>query len=226
MKKIGALLMVFLGLQFVNGQVINVNGVDTFFNLDNDVSKESDLSPEVLSKKYLTEGFKPASIDNQGKVFFLRYNIYENEMEFAKDAGVYYMRKAVGTRVHFRTLKTTYECFEVDGKLLFYQVYDENDSSKLRLITKQSVRYTKAEKAINSYDVDKPAKYTRRKDEQFFVLNNEVYEIPRKKKDFYAFFKTSSKDIKDYMKKEKLGYKDPEDLTKIVEYYNQRKAIK
>lgn len=218
--------MMMLGLQTLSAQVMNVNGVDTFFNLDNDVSKESDLPAEVLRKKYLTEGFKPARIGTQNKVFFLRYNIFANQMEFAKDAGVYYMRKSPGTRVHFRTLNATFECFSFEGKDRFFQVYDKNDASKLRLLTKQSVRFTKAEKALHGYDVDKPAKYTRRKDEQFFALNNEIVPVPRKKKDFYAFFKSSAKEVKDYMKKEKLGYKKPEDLVKIVVFYNGLKEIK
>lgn len=220
MKKLAALLMVFFGLQLTNGQVINVNGVDSFFNLDDDANNDNDIPAKFLSKIYLSDGFKPAIINDEKKVYFLRFNIYKNQMEFAKDAGVYNMKKALGTRVHFRTLNATYECINKNGRPTFFKVYDTNDDSKLRLITRESVRYVKAEKALHGYDVDKPAKYVRTKDQQYFSFNNQLLEVPKKKKSFYAFFKSNAKTIKDYMKKEKLGYKSAEDLSKVVAYYN------
>lgn len=220
MRKFVTLLMVFFGLQLTNGQVINVNGVDSFFNVDNNVNKESDIPTKFLSKIYLSEGFKPAVINDEKKVYFLRFNIYKNQMEFAKDAGVYNMKKAIGTKVHFRTLNVTYECINRNGRPTFFKVYDNNDNTKLRLLTRESVRYVKAEKALHGYDVDKPAKYVRTKDQQYFSFNNQLIEVPKKKKTFYAFFKSNVKSIKDYMKKEKLGYKNPEDLNKVVAFYN------
>ncbi len=225
MKKFVALVMMLFGFQLTNGQAINVNGVDSFFNLEKDVS-EDDSSSEVLGKKYLTKGFKPASIDDESKVFFLRFNIYRNQMEFAKDAGVYNMNKAVGTRVHFRTLDATYECFDFDGRLTFLKVYDNTDSNKLRLVTKESIRYIKAEKALHGYDVDKPAKYVRSKDQQFFVIDNKMVEVPRKKKSFFAYFESDANNIKDFVKKEKLSYKKVKDINKIIAHYNEFKNIK
>lgn len=225
MKKLLFLLIAISCFQISNSQVFNVNGVDSFLVLDKDDGLDSNLSPEdkrkIRLKKYLTEGFKPANIGKDKSVFFLRYNIYADQMEFVKEEKVYYLKKEKDTKLTFRTLQKTYQVLELNGDLGYYVLQSESD--KMGLVTKEIVRFIEAQKARTNYDEDKPADYRRQKDQHYFVVSGELYKVPKKKKDFYAFFKSNQGAIKKYMKKEKLGYKSAKDLIKIVAFNNSLK---
>ena len=170
---------------------------------------------------YLTEGFKPANVGDEKNVFFLRYNIYEDQMEFVKEEKVYYLKKDKNSKILFRTLNKTYKCFDLNGDLEYFNVVVE--SSKIGLASKEKVQFTEAKKARTNYDDDKPADYRRLNDEYYFIKDNMVIKMPKKKKDFLSFFKKNESDVKKHMKSEKLSHKDLDDLKKIVLFNNSLK---
>lgn len=223
MKKLTFILSFFLLITCtIHGQLIKVNGVESFLAVENKDFDQTQLSPEdirkIKLKKYLTEGFKPSSIDGNKEVFYLRYNMYEDQMEFVKEEKVYFLKKNSNLKILFRTLKKTYKCMNLNGDLNYFLLHIE--SEKLGLVTRESVKFIKPQKAKTSYGTDKPADYRRQKDITYFTLNNELYKVPKKKKDFLAFFKSNQNEIKKFMKAKKLGYKNIEDLKMIVTFNN------
>lgn len=217
MKQLVVLFItVFAFAATVNAQVININGVDQILD-----PKEAEEVPDILKgiqyKKYLTKDYKPAYVDDFKVRAFLRYNIYEDQMEFVKDENVYYLKKEEGRIVRFAD-KTKYMVYGLDGDPQFFLVHQEG---KNLLLAKQIVKYVEAREPNSGYDRGTPPDYKRRRDELYIAFNGkDITLVPRKKKAFYALFGDNSDAVKSFMKKNKLGYKSVDDLKKVVEYIN------
>lgn len=226
LRKIGLLVLMLIGLQTVTAQISNNVDKASYFKMDKDVSEKPILTMATYDNKFLSKNFTTATINDELTVASLRFNLLNNQMEYAKDGGVFHMKKSTGTRVFFKSLNVTYECFDLNGSLTFLEVYDANDQNSLRVATKQSVSFIPAESAVGGgYRSDRPAKYIRKRDEYYFILNNTVTEVPRGKKDFFNFFNTRAKEIKEFMKSERLNRKKLEDIQKVVEFFNNSDDI-
>ncbi len=207
------LVSIFLSISSYT-QVIQVNGLPTVLTTTGEIP--DDLKA-IQHKKYLSQDYKPSYVDDMKERAFLRYNIYDDQMEFIKDGTIYYLVKDEGRRVRFAD-KTTYRVYDFNGKKSFFLIHSEGKNS---LIAKLSVRFVEAKKAGSGYEADKPADFKRRKDELYFVLPNKgIIKVPSKKKEFFNLFGSESSSIKDYMMKNKLNYKKSKDLKMLVTYMN------
>ena len=217
MKQIIVLLVaVFAFSLTADAQIVRVNGMEQILS-----PKEADEVPVDLKgiqyKKYISKDYKPAYVDDFKERAFLRYNIYEDQMEFVKDDNIYYLKKDIGRKVHFAD-NTNYLVFGLEGEPQFFLVHEEGKSM---LLAKQIVRYVEAREPNSGYDRGTPADYKRRKDELYLAIEGKnLVKIPRKKKAFFAIFGSNASKIKDYAKKNRLGYKSASDLKKIVAYFN------
>jgi mannose-6-phosphate isomerase-like protein (cupin superfamily) len=199
-----------------HAQLIRVNGYETILSPKKGEDIPDDLKA-IQYKKYLTQDYKPAYVDDFKERAFLRYNIFEDQMEFVKDENIYYLKKDVGRTIRFAD-NSIYKVYDLNGEPHFFLVHTDGKNA---LIAKHVVRFIEGKKATSGYDRDKPADYKRRKDELYFVLDGKgLVEVPSKKKDFYAVFGSNGNTIKDYMKKNKLNYKKEEDLKKVILYLN------
>jgi hypothetical protein len=174
-------------------------------------------SLEMEQKKYLVYAYEIASVDDYDTKAYVRYNIYEDQMEFVKDKSIYYLTKEVGRKVHFKESGFSYKVFELKGEMGFFKVYLEGKTS---LVAKQTVKYVDAKVAKSGYDRAKPADYKRKKDELYISFNKALVKVPSKKKDFYPLFGSNAEAMKTYMKKNKLSHKKINDLKKIVTHSN------
>ena len=173
---------------------------------------------KLLKKQYLTIAYNPCYIDEFKTLAYLRYNLYDDQMEFVKNENIYYLKKEKGRKIQFTIPRSVYKIYELDGDLEYFLVQVEGKSS---LLVKQSSRFLKPRKATTSYGVDKPADFKRSKDVYYIVFNDEsVVKIPMKKKELHIIFGTKKTMIKEYVKKNKLNPKNLEDLEKLVVYYN------
>ena len=169
-------------------------------------------------KKYLTYSFEKASVDNYDTRAYVRYNIFNDEIEFIKEMNIYYLVKEVGRKVKFTRTGITYKVFELDRENHFFKVHIED---KYSLVAKQKVRYIEPKVAKSGYDRAKPGDYKRIRDE-FYITdeNNKLKKIVFKKKAFYSIFGTRSESIKEYVKSNKLNFKKLDDLKTIIQHYN------
>jgi len=197
--------------------MIRVNGYETILS-----PKGAESIPEELKKiqykKYVTQDYKPAFVDDFKEKAFLRYNIFDDQMEFVKDDNIYYLKKEAGRKIRF-TDNTLYEVYPSNGKPQFFLVHRDGKNA---LLAKQVVKFIEAKQATSGYDSNKPADYKRRKDELYLVLDGKgLVKLPSKKKDFFKLFGSNSGAVKDYMKKNKLGTKKVKDLKKVVQFLNE-----
>ena len=217
MRQIFSLLIAVLAISFTtNAQQIRVNGFEQMLNPTSKAAVPDEFKA-IEHKKYVSQDYKPAYVDDFKQRAFLRYNIYEDQMEFVKDDNIYYLKKDIGRLVRFSD-NTKYTVKELNGDAQFFLVHQDG---KNILLAKQTVRFIEAKEPETGYDARKPADYKRRKDELYLAKEGkELVSIPRKKKVFYGIFGDKASDIKSYVKKNKLGYKKAKDLKKIIAYYN------
>tara|TARA_R110000787_G_scaffold7987_12_gene26904 strand:- start:1652 stop:2305 length:654 start_codon:yes stop_codon:yes gene_type:complete len=215
MRQIVLFITVAFAFSLSANAQFTVNGEQTIL-----IAKEAEDIPVVLQgiqyKKYLTKDYKSAQVDDLKDQAFLRYNIYEDQMEFIKGNQIYYLKKDVGRTVRF-TNNQKYEVFEVDGNLNFLLVLTEG---KKVLVTKQIVKYVDALEPNSGYDRGRPADYKRKKDEFYLATEKGLTKLPRNKKNFLKVFGSKSSTIKAFMKKNKLSYKKLPDLKKVVQHFD------
>lgn len=210
-------LFLFVSILFdisTYSQVIQVNGLPTVLTTTGEVP--DDLKA-IQHKKYISQDYKASYVDDFKERAFLRYNMFEDQMEFVKDGNIYYLAKDVGRTVRFAD-NNTYKVYDLNGDKGFFLVHQEGKNS---LVAKQSVRFVEAKKAQSNYEADKSADYKRRKDVLYFVLEEKgLIRVPSKKKDFYSVFGSDASKVKSHMKKNKLGYKKDKDLKQIISFVN------
>jgi hypothetical protein len=187
-------------------------------NLEKNKGMSEEEKKALLEKQYLTKNYSGALIDDFKTTAYLRYNLYNDQMEFVKNDQIFYMKKEKGRKVRFTTLNQVYKVYELYGDLEFFLVKAEGE--KASLLVKQEMRFVEPKKAQSNYAVDKKADFKRNKDQWYIAFGDKVVKAPSKKKEVPAVFGSQSKAIKDYIKKEKLNPKKEADLAKIVNYYN------
>lgn len=165
MKRFLLLLFAVSLSSTVFSQMIRVNGYETILS-----PKDSESIPEELVKiqykKYLSQDYKPALVDDFKQKAFLRYNIFDDQMEFIKDDNIYYLKKETGRKIRFMD-NTLYKVYPFKGKPQFFFVHRDGKNT---LLARQVVKFIEAKKATSGYGSDKPADYKRRKDELYLVL--------------------------------------------------------
>lgn len=173
---------------------------------------------DLDKKKYLSYNYDLASVDNYDTKAYVRYNIYDDQIEFVKDESIYYLAKEAGRQVSFINTKDLYRVYDFNNDLEYFKVHLDGKNA---LVAKQRVRYVDAKVAVTGYDIAKPANYKRMKDELYLALENKtLVKLPKKKKDFFKSFGDKADQIKSYAKENRLGYKKVEDLKKLIAYFN------
>ena len=196
-------------------RLLEINAIDKNIK-GSEYSEENKI--KLLQKKYLSKVYNPAYVDEFKQLAYVKYNIFEDQMEFVKGEHIYFLKKELNRKIRFTTLNITYKAYDLNGDIHFFALHVEGKNS---LLVKQSVRFIVAKKATTTYGKDKPADFKRRKDEFYLALNNkDLVLLPTKKKEFFSVFGDKESDVKSYMKKNKLGNKKVEDLVKAVSYFN------
>lgn len=171
----------------------------------------------IAHKMYASNSYLPAKIDDLTELVPIKYNIYKDEMEFSKNGQILNLVKKYGRTVFFSSQNKKYEVFKFEDKLQYFISHNLGNN---RLLIKQIVKFVDAKPAASSYQKDRPANFKRKSDELYLKINDNVVEIPRRKKKFYALFDSNSSKIKKFIKFNKLSIKKVNDLKKIIEYSN------
>lgn len=127
------------------------------------------------TKEYIVDGlpyvdgenFHKVEIKNYSKdVQPLRYNAFEDEMEFKNGDQLYFANKENNLSIHFRDLDKTYKClqYKYDGKTKFGYLVILLETSKNSLYKKESIELLKGEKSPNAYSKDANDYYAKEKD--------------------------------------------------------------
>ena len=186
---------------------------------------------DIKGSPYENETFNLGEIfinnDNKGQ-YFLRYNTYKDEVEILKS-------KQEDQAPIFDTLLNRENLKVVIGNNTFntFNYADESNIPKIgwfldlnvtgayKLYAKKRTVLTPAVKATSPNESGRAARFTTYAD--YYILKNNTDElelISTKKKAFFKYFNKYSRQIKTFIKKEKLKIKKEADLVKVISYIN------
>ena len=150
----------------------------------------------------------------------LRFNIYNNEMEFKSDEGTI-LSLTPPEFIDFIIIgeeKYIYAPYTIGNKLLrgYFKVIAEGKAS---LLVKQNVNLKEAE-LPQAYKDAQPARFVRMTDD-FYIRMDQPEAFPASnKKDLSGLLKDKAIEIDDFLKKNKTRFNRLEDMQKLVNYYN------
>ena len=183
---------------------------------------------EVIGNPYLYEHFVQAEINGLKKTYFVRFNLDNNNIEFKdKDGVTMILNKSFDYSIHL--LDGSNKEFEthsyVDDKGTTVKTFFEKAhvNKKYGLYIKAHVVYTPVKIAKNSFEQNKPGKFTKVKGSFYYKdltkENTTLIEIPKREKLFLKQFGEQSNKLKMFTKKEKLKVDNKTDLVRILNYY-------
>jgi hypothetical protein len=150
----------------------------------------------------------------------LRFNIYNDEMEFKSDEGTI-LSLSPPEFIDFIMIgeeKYIYAPYAIGNKILrgYFKVMAEG---KVSLLVKQNINLKEAE-LPQAYKDAQPARFVRMTDD-FYIRTeqSEAYPVSNKK-ELTGLLEDKAKEIEDYLKKNKTRFNRLEDMQKLVNYYN------
>ncbi len=100
-------------------------------------------SRDIEGSRYINDAFLPATFLNNSTIYLLRYNAYQDEMEFEKDAKHYYLVKNSNSSITFTNINKTYQVFTSQEnnkqKEGFFVVL--NVGNELTLLLKEHIKF-------------------------------------------------------------------------------------
>ncbi len=186
-------------------------------------SKRSNfVNKNIVGSQFINDKFGSAYVNNGSTPFQLRFNVYNNIMEYNKDGEILNLTKEQNTVIEFTGASTT------KYKLISYTDKRQNEEKdymrvvyegkKISFLTLEKIDLKAATKASNSYEADKEAEYIRAKDERYITLNNVTTEAPSKVKELVKLIPSKEKEIKDFVKTNKTNFDRDTDLKKLGMY--------
>ncbi|MBB6371684.1 hypothetical protein [Chryseobacterium shigense] len=224
MKKI---LLILLGcsVYIVDAQVGNENvsySPGTFFMRAN----------RPTTKEYVIEGSPYTTGDKFNKVIIkgfskdvqdLRYNAYEDEMEFKKDDELFYTNKEDNVKIQFPDIGKIYESltYTYDGKTKSGYLVLLVDSPKFSLYKREKVELLKGEKSTNSFTKDANDYYAKDKDLYLITKDKKFFKFPKNSADAAEVFSVDKKELDSFVKFNKINFSKEPDMIKLVEFVNK-----
>lgn len=209
--------------QFLNGDIKNIL-VDSRITLQ----MYHNNSPIDLTKTkgspYLNNNFVLSKVQNtninQSFEAGLRYNIYNDEIEFIdpKDKMIKVVYKKTTLKYTIANEKFVYikDIKFKESLHGYYKIVNLNDHVSLFL--KYTCKYLKEKNATPPLQVGTPAQFVHNKT-YFIKYNDTLLEVPLRQKRFLNIF-PNKKEISDYIKANSLNLKSERDLFRVITYIN------
>jgi hypothetical protein len=207
-------------LKYADGSSQNMSNI--FVNIN------SNQNSNIKGSKYLNEDFISTKISSMpDQIFGVRYNVYDDEMEFqGVDNTVYALNKNDDSvKITFTSTNESYNIFSyIDDngrQKKGYFIKLNNDGDNL-ILKKHRIVFFEEQASKTGYDAPKPAMYKNMKDRFYIKLaNKEVVLLPSKKKKLVKLlFPENSKVILDFINSNSIKLSKEADLIKLAKYLN------
>lgn len=217
-----SILLAFLFISTVTfSQVNEINNLRDVYTLKNDISgKYSPYDPNIKGSPFIHSEYQNIKI--KGVAMKGKYNANLDFFEVDNKGEVIFFVPSIQHRYDlvFTDDNTTYRAFEYENlKFGFFKISAKK--GKAFLLSKQYIKLNPEVKPKTSFDTYKPANFERKNDVHYIKLSDQdiIIELPTRKSKFLKVFNSKSNAIKRFIKKERLGVKEEEDLIKIFNFY-------
>ena len=153
--------------------------------------------------------------------YFLRYNIYADEMEYLD-----------GDKLFVINNPDQVDVVAVNNHELYYTTYKFRNSFKkgfleklvdghYALYIKYNIDYEKRKEARSSYEKPIPDRFVKKSPTWYCSIDNgPIKNFENDNSGLEELFRQDYPDVKAYIKSEKLKLRKPEDVIKLFEYFN------
>lgn len=221
MKKfnlIPAILMAFSPL-FINAQ-INQTPIHTG---GNQIMAKSESALPATGSMYKSDQFLPAKTLGSDQIILVRYNAYSDYFEMnnpqegktqvlPKQTGSTVTMNATGDVYAFQKYKTE-KGEEINGYLNVV-----SDNPKVKIYKRERIYLQPGKVAVDSYQTSKAAAYKRADDEFYVQINGGEIVFVSGKKDIANLVPGKSKEVLDFIKKNKIDVEKETDLQQLSGY--------
>lgn len=178
--------------------------------------KSADFNDAAIAgSRYLSEQFQNAKVNKGSQNFLVRYNAFNDLMEYKNGADILELIKNKNTYFEFQD-GTVFELFkyEINKKELerYHKVLVNNKN--VTISKYQSIKLIPASKAANSYESDKQATFKENDQAYFITHNNVTVEFDGKQKSLEKIITGKSDAIKAFYKENKIKENDS-DMIKL-----------
>ncbi|SFN48366.1 hypothetical protein SAMN05421594_2916 [Chryseobacterium oleae] len=178
-----------------------------------------DGNPYTTGEKFNKVMIKGFSKDVQD----LRYNAYEDEMEFKNGEELFYVNKGTNIKIQFPDLKKTYESltYTYDGKSKSGYLVLLVDNPKFSLYKREKMELLKGEKSTNSYTKDANDYYAKETDLYLVAKDKKFSKFPKNVSEASGIFSIDKKELETFVKSNKINFNKEPDMIKLVEFVNK-----
>jgi len=228
MKTYLLILVLFAGsLKGYSQSVYELRGTMDLFRANKMASGDwmkSLSESEIEGSPYFNDEFLKGTVYTTSKTKYedvdLRYNIYNNQLEFKTPDGQV-QGLATPEIIEFVELggyKFVYAPYYVSKKISqgFFQIIEEG---KATLYSRAEVTFKKAEEP-GAYKEAEPAKFVRKPDIYYIRVGKDAAVRISRKKDLLEVFPDFKKEIAAFIKKNKVKPNKTDKLKELVQYYN------
>ncbi|MFK7747935.1 MAG: hypothetical protein AB8B65_06080 [Kordia sp.] len=199
-----------------------------------DISSEAILQKNMgKTYKYVVEGtpyydqsFSSATIVPINKVFMVRYNVALDVMEVIQKTDTLLMNKSnKNYLVKLNKGNVTYKILEYveskeEDKLGYY--VQLTNGKNVKLYRKDRKKFVEVKRVAYGSINGSSAKYKEQKSEYYIEYggNGTAVKFPRKKKSVIKLFASKQKEIKAFIKENRIKVTNETDLIKLINYAN------
>jgi len=179
----------------------------------------------VEGSPFMEKEFREGRIQlKDGKLFNgkLRYDMYAGEMQFLAKEIIYAIAFPEDIEyIEIENVKFIYSPYLLtpsgtNPKEFYFIVLMDGDN---KLLAKQKVLLLDAVPAKPYVDT-KPAQFTKKNDSYYIKKKNLPAVKISNRKSLISILEDKEAEVLDFIKREKISHKNPEDLKKLVEHYN------
>ena len=186
------------------------------------IDHNRDKNKNIKGSPYINDVFQVVKFKRFGdKSFTGRYDANLGEMQIMRENDTIALNNTENFEVTFILSDKIYKTHSyVDNngitKRGFLVVLNETHS--LAVLKEEVIRFYEEKPSTNGYDKAKPAEYRRTKDVYYYRQGENISVLPQKRKDFIKLFPEHSKDLEVFIKKNKINFKQEDDLITLFQY--------
>jgi hypothetical protein len=151
----------------------------------------------------------------------LRYNIYNEQIEFKSDDDAVQALAAPETveKVEFGDYKMVYVPYTLSRKIRRSFFREIESGERAVLLARPQVLFEDAKKPA-AYQEAEPPKFIRKSDDYYIRVGKEPAVMIPRKKDLEEVFPNHKNEVRSFIKKKKVKPNNPERMAELVQYYN------
>lgn len=184
-------------------------------------NKKAD-SEAAQGSQYFSDKYLPAYINGEKEVVLARYNAYHDEIEVKVDGEEKAVQPVNNQVIELKGQNLSYEYLQYtdkEGTSRQRYLIPVNKSDKVSIYKEESIYLQPEEHPTSGYGRYKAPQFRKNDIEYYIQFNNgEIVHMSTKKKDVLSLIPGKEKEIKAFIKENKISTDEDEDLKQLANY--------